>query len=179
MAHVNFNVYARLNSPVEEAYKVLRTNIQFCGVDKKIKTVAITSCNPGEGKSTTAINLSVSFARSGKKVLLIDADLRKPMAMKRLGSNFNSGLSNYITRFAKLEEIMNTTNIENLTYIPCGPKPPNPAELLGTQVFSDFLKDMEERFYIIIIDTPPLGKCYRLCDYSCSDEWNTHRNWIK
>lgn len=153
----NLNITEKLNVPVEEAYKVLRANIQFCGFNKKVKTLAITSCNPGEGKTTTAVNLSISMARAGMKVLLIDADLRKPMVMKRLGYNNEVGLSNLIAGYSTPEETITRTNTENFFYIACGPKPPNPAELISSSAFKEFLNQMESLYDIIIIDTPPLG----------------------
>lgn len=157
MGEANFCVYDKLNIAVEEAYKVLRTNIQFTGVDKQIKTITIASYNPQEGKTTISINLAISMARAGLKVLLVDADLRKPMTMKRLGSAVNTGLSNYIAGYATIEDVLNRTNVENLYYIACGPKPTNPSELIASYAFTNFLKLMEEQFDMIIIDTPPLG----------------------
>ena len=157
MSEESFYVYDNLNTPAEEAYKVLRTNVQFCSFNKVIKTIAITSCNSGEGKTTTSINLAISLARAGVRVLLIDADLRKPMTMKRLGSSVRSGLSNLISGYAKLDDVINKSNVSNLYYIACGPKPPNPAELLATKEFGDFLQVVREQFDIVLIDTPPLG----------------------
>ena len=130
-----YNIKDRLNTPVEEAYKVLRTNIQFCSLEGKLKTLAISSCAPGEGKTTTSINLAISLAKSGARVLLIDADLRKPMMLKHISSVNPKGLSNLISETATLDEVISSTNVENLHLIACGPKPPNPAELLGTQKF--------------------------------------------
>ncbi|MCX7920945.1 MAG: CpsD/CapB family tyrosine-protein kinase [Clostridia bacterium] len=152
-----YNVRESLNTPVEEAYRVLRTNIQFCGFDKKIKTLTITSCTHGEGKTTTAINLALSMAKSGMKVLLVDADLRKPMLMKHLGSNNFTGLSNLISGNSNFDEVTNATNVKNFYFIACGPKPPNPAEIIGSANFTDFLKQAEEQFDVVIIDSPPLG----------------------
>ena len=157
MESTAYKVKDKLNAPVEEAYKVLRTNIQFCNFNKETKTIAITSCNPGEGKTTTAINLAISMAKSGMKVLLIDADLRKPMLMKHLGGNNDVGLSNFISGYSTAEEITNPTDVDNLYFIACGPKPPNPAELIGSSRFSDLLKEAGRKYDMIIIDTPPLG----------------------
>lgn len=157
MESIAYKVKDKLNAPVEEAYKVLRTNIQFCNFNKGIKTMAITSCNPGEGKTTTAINLAISMAKSGMKVLLIDADLRKPMLMKHLGGNNDVGLSNLISGYSTTEEVINSTDVDNLYFIACGPKPPNPAELIGSSRFGELLKEAERKFDMVIIDTPPLG----------------------
>lgn len=157
MVETTYKVHDTLNTPVEEAYKVLRTNIQFCGFEKKIKTMAVTSCKPGEGKTTTSINLAISMAKSGVRTLLIDADLRKPMLAKHLGSSNTFGLTNIISGYATLDEAVNNTSVENFYFIACGPKPPNPAELIGSTRFSEFIKQVGEEFDMVIFDTPPLG----------------------
>lgn len=145
-----------LNVPAEEAYRVLRSNIQFCGYDKKIKTLVITSCNPGEGKTTTSFNLAVSMAKSGIKTLLVDADLRKPMLAKGFEISNSVGLSNYISGQASLEDIINYTSMENFSFVSCGPTPPNPAELLNSKRFKEFMKTTSENYDMVIYDTPPL-----------------------
>jgi capsular exopolysaccharide synthesis family protein len=146
-----------LNSSVEDAYRVLRTNIQFCGVEEQIKTLAITSTNPGEGKTTTSINLAVSLAKSGVRVLLIDADMRKPMILKTFGASNRIGLSTYISGKADVEDTIIGTTVNNLFVIGCGPIPPNPTELIGTKRFSELMKIAKTKFDMVIIDTPPLG----------------------
>jgi capsular exopolysaccharide synthesis family protein len=151
------NVKDKLGNPAEEAYRVLRTNIQFCNFDSKIKTLAITSCNPGEGKTTTAINLSISMAMSGMKILLIDADLRKPALVKRLGGTNAVGLTNLISGQASLQDAINYTDVDGFCYITCGPTPPNPAELLSSERFDEIINEAKKHFDMIIIDTPPLG----------------------
>ncbi|HOJ11048.1 MAG TPA: CpsD/CapB family tyrosine-protein kinase [Clostridiales bacterium] len=150
-------VVNRLSAQAEEAYKVLRTNIQFCELDRQIKTLTITSCLPGEGKSTTSMNLGVSFAETGKKVLVVDADLRKPILMKHFDNTDFKGLSNYISGRVSLDDIIYNTNVNGLHFITSGVKPPNPAELIGSAKFRDFLKIVREQFDLIIFDTPPLG----------------------
>jgi protein-tyrosine kinase len=148
----------KITDPVaKEAYKVLRANIQFCEFSKRIKTLTITSCLPGEGKTTVSLNLGVSIATAGMKVLVVDADLRKPMLLKYMGNSNFKGLSNYISGHAELDEIINNTDIAGLYYIACGVKPPNPTELISSGRFSEFLEEVKERFDIVIIDTPPLG----------------------
>lgn len=139
-----------------EAYKSLRTNIQFCGVDKKV--LVITSCTPGEGKSAVALNLSVSLAETGKKVLLIDADLRKSTILGRVTLNEEvGGLSHYLSRQQQLKEIICATNIKNLHLILPGSVPPNPSELLGNQFFQALLKTVRDIYDYVLIDSPPLG----------------------
>lgn len=147
----------KLCDAVEEAIRTLRTNIQFCNTDKAVKTICLTSCVPNEGKSSTSINLAVSMARDGKKVLHIDADMRKPRTYKDVTSRYNVGLSNYLSGMVELEDAIRATNIDNLDVIVCGPKPPNPAELLGTERFSQMLAVLKEKYDYVIIDTPPLG----------------------
>jgi protein-tyrosine kinase len=151
------NVSVKISEPVEEAFRTLRTNIQFCNTDKMIKTICLTSCIPNEGKTVTTFNLAVSMANANKKVLHIDADMRKPRQYKDLKAKYNAGLSNYLSGMAECDEVITETNIDNLQLILCGPKPPNPAELIGTSRFKELLDTMKERFDYIIIDTPPLG----------------------
>lgn len=150
-------IKSKLSDAVEEAIRTLRTNIQFCNTDKAVKTICLTSCIPNEGKSSTSINLAVSMARDGKKVLHIDADMRKPRTYKDVTSKLNVGLSNYLSGMVELEEAISSTNIENLNVMVCGPKPPNPAELLGTERFRQMLADLKDRYDYVIVDTPPLG----------------------
>ncbi|NSW91335.1 MAG: CpsD/CapB family tyrosine-protein kinase [Firmicutes bacterium] len=165
MVVTKYEKLSGLSIPAEEAYKTLRTNIRFCGVVNKIKTITITSCAPGEGKTTTSINLAISMANAGMKTLLVDADLRRPTVEKILDINTKIGLTNYITGEATLEEVVYRTNIENFYITPCGVIPPNPAELLSTETFSEFIKTVKDQylktvkgqFDIIIFDTPPLG----------------------
>lgn len=165
MAIAKYEKSSGLGIPAEEAYKILRTNIRFCGAVNNIKTVAVTSCVQGEGKTTTSINLAVSMADSGMKTLLVDADFRRPMVEKTLGIDAKVGLTSYITGSAALEDIIYSTDTENLYATPCGIIPPNPAELLSTgsfsmfveQVKSQFIKKLKGQFDIVIFDTPPLG----------------------
>ncbi len=145
------------NAPVEEAYNALRTNINFCGINGEIKTLAVASFAPGDGKTTTAINLAVNMARSGKKAIVIDADLRKPVFHKQLSGVNQKGLANYISGTAELNDIIDKTSVDNLYFISCGPKPPNPTELLDSERFSGLLEELKKIFDIVIIDTPPLG----------------------
>ncbi len=147
----------KVSEPVEEAIRSLRTNIQFCNTDKVVKTICLTSCVPNEGKSSTSISLAVSMAEDGKRVVHIDADMRKPKLYKDIMSKYNVGLSNYLSGMAELEEAISETNINNLHVILCGPKPPNPAELLGTERFKLMLTALKEKYDYVIIDTPPLG----------------------
>lgn len=144
------------NYTMSEAYKTLRTNIQFCGSD--MKTIVMTSCEPQEGKSTTVIELSKSLAEVGKKVLIIDADMRKSvMAKKYTKQTGIVGLSQFLSGQANLPDVLMMTQYPNLSIIFAGQFPPNPAELLGRGKFESFLKDAKQIYDYIIVDTPPLG----------------------
>jgi protein-tyrosine kinase len=157
MAIWDQEINQNLSNISEEAYKVLRANIQFCEYDSKIKTIAVTSYNPGEGKTTTSINLGISIAKSGVKVLYVDADLRKPMMMKNLKSEDFKGLSKYLSGYASLDDIINKTNIEGFSFIACGTNPFNPSELISSKKFEELMEKLKDRSDMIIIDTPPLG----------------------
>jgi protein-tyrosine kinase len=154
-----------LDASDEEAYKTLRTNIRFCSAVNEIKTITVTSCIPKEGKSTTAINLSMSMANAGLKTMLVDTDLRIPTIGKTFGFSNGVGITDYITGEASLNEVIYKTNLENFYVIPCGTIPPNPAELLGTEKFSDFIEIVKSDYLlavkgqldVIIFDSPPLG----------------------
>ena len=153
----NINLSDRLNAPAEEAYRALRANIQFYSLEHKIKTIAITSTNPGEGKSTTATNLAITIANSGMKVLLADFDLRKPMVLKGAVSQEHSGISTFLSGMADFTDILKITDVQNFYFAPCGPRPPNPTELINSKKFIEFVSEAKEHFDMVIFDTPPLG----------------------
>lgn len=140
----------------DEAYKSLRTNLQFCGADKKV--IALTSCTPNEGKSNVSFYLSISLAESGKNVLLIDCDLRKSVMLGRVTMEQEiKGVTHYLSRQAKLSEVICTTDIPKFHMIFSGPVPPNPAELLGSNQFRELIRITRDVYDYIIVDTPPLG----------------------
>ena len=141
---------------MDEAYKALRTNIQFCGADKKV--IALTSCTPNEGKSSVAFNLAASLAESGKSVLLIDADLRKSVLMGRVTVDQEvMGLAHYLSKQAKLSDVICATTLPKFHIIFSGIVPPNPAELLGNRLFKDMIRVVRDVYDYVIVDTPPLG----------------------
>ncbi len=152
-----FDMTRRKNEAVDEAYKVLRTNIQFYEQQNQIKVITVTSYGKGEGKSTIAKNLAISMAKSGKKVLLVDADLRKPGMFKTSEETDLKGLSDYVLGNVSMEDIINKTAVEGLYFISSGTKPPNPAELIGLPKFNELLNSAKEQFDMAIFDTPPLG----------------------
>ncbi len=139
---------------VVEAYKSLRTNLLFAMSTSKRKTIVITSAQPGEGKSTIALNLSFVFSEAKYKTLLIDGDFRKPILHKRLKLKNTVGLSNVLAGFTEENESI-VHYAENLHVIPAGEIPPNPSELLGSPIMEQFLQRMEEKYDYIVIDTPP------------------------
>lgn len=142
---------------IKEAYKALRTNMMFSLAGKESKKIVITSSYPGEGKSTACINLAMTFAEMGKKVIIIDGDLRKPTMHQKLGITHDRGLAHVITGLATSEEVIIKDVRENLDSIPAGYTPPNPAELLASQEMDELLKSLEAHYEYIFIDTPPLN----------------------
>ena len=148
--------YEKLDYSVDESYKSLRTNLFFCGEDKKV--IAITSCTPNEGKSNVSFNLSVSLAQAGKRVLLIDADLRKSVMIGKIELEGElKGLSHYPSQQETLSNVVYSTKIPKFHLIYSGAVPPNPAELLGSVHFKQLLSSVRDVYDYIIIDTPPLG----------------------
>lgn len=145
-------------SHVAEAYRVLRTNIMFSSIDKKIKTIVITSASPGEGKSTVAANFGITLAHADSKVLIIDCDLRKPTIHKKFGLSNRTGLTNILAqRLDFRKNIQTAAQIPNLFFITSGPLPPNPSELVGSEKMKDLMIELYEEFDYIILDTPPVG----------------------
>ena len=143
-------------SPIAEAYRTLRTNIQFSNVDENLKVICVTSSGPSEGKTTISCNLAETFAQSGKRVLLIDGDLRKPRVHKVFKISGTKGITNLLAGQMKLEEVTNYVG-SDLTVIPCGPIPPNPSELLASKRMKELLDELRNLYDIIIIDAPPVG----------------------
>lgn len=139
-----------------EAFKSLRSNIAFCGDD--IKTVAFTSCLPGDGKSTISRNVAITFAEAEKRVLYIDADMRKSVTMRNVKVEGEVlGLSELLLGQASLGDVVYQSNIRSLNAIFAGSYPSNPAELLGSKRFSALISTLRRSFDYVIIDTPPLG----------------------
>ncbi len=145
-------------SPVVEAYRALRTNLQFTAVDKSLRTILVTSATQGEGKSTTATNLATVMAQANLKVVIVDADLRRPSMHNKFDQPNHTGLTNFIINredSALYETDLRPTGIANLSLIPSGAIPPNPAELLGSKSMTDLLEKLEALCDVIIIDAPP------------------------
>lgn len=142
-------------SPISEAYRTLRTNIQFSSVDEPVRTVMVASAQAGEGKTTTITNLAVTYAMEGKRVLLIDADMRKPSLHRKFDLSNRTGLTSLLASQHHLSEVVQDTTVDQLFVVTSGPIPPNPSELLGSQRMKQLIADLREQYDIILIDTPP------------------------
>ncbi|MBE5963214.1 MAG: CpsD/CapB family tyrosine-protein kinase [Lachnospiraceae bacterium] len=156
MQKVVFEKLDQFDYRINESFKTIRTNIQFSGKDTK--TILFTSCTPNEGKSSVTFNLARSFAENGKKVILIDGDLRKSVLIGRYkAGSVEAGLSNHLSGQHDLDEVICETNIPNMDIIFAGKVPPNPAELLGSDTFKEMIAKLREIYDYILIDSPPLG----------------------
>ena len=147
---------AQMVKSMEEYYNSIRTNIQFSGRD--LKVIALTSAQPGEGKSTTSVNLAISFARAGFRTLLIDADTRNSVMSGTFKSNERyQGLTSFLSGNAELSDVICDTSIDNLMIIPAGQVPPNPTSLIQNDNFKSMIETVRGLYDYVIIDTPPLG----------------------
>ncbi|MCL6598844.1 MAG: CpsD/CapB family tyrosine-protein kinase [Alicyclobacillus macrosporangiidus] len=143
-------------SLISEAYRNIRTNIQFSTAVNDMRTVMFTSTLPEEGKTSTASNVAVVSAQAGKRVLLVDADLRKPQVHHRFQVSNLDGLSTVLIRERRLEECIIESQVHNLYLLPSGPIPPNPSEMLSSRVFSALAQHCAQEYDVVIFDTPPV-----------------------
>ena len=144
-------------SPIAEAYRVLRTNLRFSGIENPGGVMLVTSAGPGEGKSTTAANLAVSLAQIGKRIVLVDADLRRPSVHKMFEMDNAVGLSDLFgSDGMTVEQVMQPTAVPTLRVIPSGPIPPNPAELLDSRMMTQILSALRQNTDMVIVDSPPV-----------------------
>jgi capsular exopolysaccharide synthesis family protein len=139
-----------------EAFRGLRTNVMFSFAEEGARSIVVTSTGPGEGKTTVATNLALGMAMAGQRVLLIDADMRRPRVHEALRMEREPGLSNLLVGGAKANEVMRKTSVDNFYVLPAGTTPPNPAELLGSKRFAELLNSMRDHFDLVVIDTPPV-----------------------
>ena len=146
----------RPRSPISESYRSLRTSLRFASIDGGIKTVVLTSPAPKEGKTLTASNLAITEAQAGRKTLLLDTDLRRPMVHHLFNLKKEDGISKVLTDELKLNDAIKKTGVENLYAITSGPVPPNPSELLGSKKMKKVLEELKEKFDMIILDSPPI-----------------------
>ena len=144
------------NSPAAEAYRVLRTSVMLSAARGSSKSILVTSSQPGEGKTTTVINTAISLAQLGGSVLIMDCDLRLPAAHEMLGVDQAPGLSTYLSSDVIVDEVIQRLKIPNVSLLPSGPIPHNPAELIGSKKMKDVLRILAERYDHILIDSPPL-----------------------
>lgn len=150
-------VHMRPRSSVAECCRTIRTNLAFMSTDKPLRTIVVTSPGPAEGKSTVAMSLAITFAQSGRRVILVDTDLRRPRLHKALGLVVPGGVTTALAGEQTLSECVHQTEIDRLFVLPCGPIPPNPSELLHTAAFGRILAQLREDFDIVVLDSPPVG----------------------
>lgn len=144
-------------SPIAEAYRTLRTNLEFSNLDKSLRAILVTSASAEEGKSTTLANLAVTIAQSGKRVILVDADLRRPTLHQIFGLKNSAGLTDMVRDDAILANPpLQDGSVPNLRVLTSGQTPPNPAEILGSKRMSEVLAALLEQADILLLDAPPV-----------------------
>lgn len=147
--------YFQKNSSYAEQYRTLRTNLNFIRGGEQIRSIVVTSAEAGEGKSTTASNLAIVMAQQGKRVLLIDADIRKPTLHFAFQKGNNQGLTTLLTGQQTFEDALQKTDIEQLSLLVSGPVPPDPADLLDSEEMAAVIREATIRFDKVILDSPP------------------------
>ncbi len=143
-------------SPVSEAYRTFRTNIQFARFDKPPRTLLVTSAGPGEGKSTSVANLAITMAQMGTRTLLVDADLRRPVLHSIFEQKKDVGLTNVLLGNVSLKDAVHELEVSNLSLLCCGTLPPNPSELLGSEAMRKLIEQLKEVYDVILFDSPPV-----------------------
>lgn len=145
------------NTPAAEAFRQLRVNLQFASLDRQPRKLLVTSTGPGEGKSFVCANLAAVYAATGLRVALVDLDLRRPMLAERLGLERSVGVTSVLLRRANLHEALQPVHDSNIMLLASGPLPPNPADVLSTDVLAEVLDKLASEFDIVILDSPPAG----------------------
>lgn len=145
-----------VDDPIAEAFRALRTNVTFVGAEKPLQFISLTSPGPGEGKSTTAVNLAVTLAQGGHRTILIDGDLRRPLVHRAFAVMREPGLTDILVGQAQAREAIRPEVLGNLDVLPSGSSPPNPSELLGSDVMHALIADLRREYDYIVIDTPPI-----------------------
>jgi len=148
--------HMRPKSSISEQYRTIRTNIQFSSVDQAIKSILVTSSVQAEGKSTTTANLAIVFSQQGKRVLLVDGDMRKPTVHYTFQLDNRIGLTNVLTKQMNAASAIQRSAVENLDILTSGPIPPNPAELLGSYAMEELLSELYRNYDLVIFDSPPV-----------------------
>ncbi len=145
------------NSSVAECARSIRTNLLFAGTDRQMRRLLLTSAGPSEGKSTTSISLGITMAQAGNRVLIVDTDLRRARLHKTFRTSGTHGLTSILVDAATIEQAVVKTEIPGLDILPCGPTPPNPAELIHTDRFKKLLDNLNERYDLVLLDSPPVN----------------------
>lgn len=145
------------SSPIAEAYRKVRTNLQFMNLDKNLKKVLLTSAGPSEGKSSVTGNLGISLAVAGHKVLIVDCDYRKPKQHRFFGVSNVVGSMEVLLGEESVHDVIQKTEEENLQILPTGQKPPNPSEVLGSKRFVEMIREIEDEYDFLLFDSPPIG----------------------
>lgn len=153
----DLHIHREPKSLIAECTRSIRTNLLFMSPDKPFRRMLVTSSGPQEGKSTTVINLAIAMAQSGSKVLIVDTDMRRPRLHKAFGVPNDVGVSSLVVGEGRIEDAIKTTDVPGVYVLPCGPVPPNPAELQHTRAFSELLEELSRRFDKVILDSPPVG----------------------
>ena len=153
---LNIITHTNRKSPVSEAYRTLRTNIQFSSIDKKVKTIVVTSADMSEGKTTTVANLAETFAQAGNRVIVIDADLRRPRVHKLFDLENKQGLTNVLVGQVELKQIISIAG-SDVHVMTSGPIPPNPSELLGSEKMKELVRVLSEHYDMVLFDAPPVN----------------------
>lgn len=154
MAQRKLIVHEDPKSPISEAYRTLRTNLQFAKVNSELRTIMFTSSGPAEGKSTTIANVAVALAQSGRSIILVDCDLRKPVQHRIFGKR-NKGVTNILVDDSPAEAFLQDTEIDNLRLLTSGPIPPNPSELLSSAKMAELFDELKGMADLVLIDAPP------------------------
>ncbi|MCT6850783.1 MAG: CpsD/CapB family tyrosine-protein kinase [Staphylococcus epidermidis] len=144
-------------SAIAEQFRTVMTNISFANIDGKIKSIMVTSGDPSEGKSTFSANLAITYAKQGRNVILVDADMRKPTAHKTFNVSNQVGLSTILSGKSTIEDTIKYSSIDNLNVITSGPVPPNASALLGNKRFNDIINKFNEPNDLVIVDVPPVN----------------------
>ena len=153
----NLITFKKPKSSVSEAYRMLRTNLHYIEIDKEDKLIVITSANMSEGKTSTLCNLAITMVNSGKKVLLVDCDLRKPKVHKYFDIKNEIGIVNILVEGIFAESVMSEIDkVPNLHIVPSGPLPPNPSEILGSEAMKNLISKLKMEFDVILFDAPPI-----------------------
>ncbi|CAI3304203.1 CpsD/CapB family tyrosine-protein kinase [Enterococcus cecorum] len=154
---VNLITLLNPNSSISEQYRTVRTNLQFAVAgDQPLRSMAVVSSGPGEGKSTSFANLAVVFAQAGRRVLLVDADMRKATVHKTFGLSNEVGLSNLVSGQQSASSVIQPSGVDNLSVMTAGPTPPNPAELLNSHRMNVVIEELYQMFDLIVFDLPPV-----------------------